>query len=62
MQTILGRTTIPKDLGEAECKQLITGFILRAHRGNADQWMITPPDTFASFKDIGGPQKIVTRA
>ena len=37
MQTVLGRTTIPKDLGEAKCKQLITTFILRAHLGNADQ-------------------------
>ena len=37
MQTVLGRATIPKDLGEAECKQHITTFILRAHRGNADQ-------------------------
>ncbi len=37
MQTVLGRATIPKDLGEAECKQHITKFILRAHRGNADQ-------------------------
>ena len=34
MKTVLGRSDIPKKLGEAEFKQLVAKFLLRAHRGN----------------------------
>ena len=34
MKTVLGRSDIPEKLGEAEFKQLVAKFLLRAHRGN----------------------------
>ena len=37
MKAVLGQATIPANLGEAEIKKLLSKFILRAHRGNADR-------------------------
>ena len=37
MKAVLGQSTIPANLGEAEIKKLLSKFILRAHRGNADR-------------------------
>jgi hypothetical protein len=50
MKTVLGRSDIPKKLGEAEFKQLVPKFLLRAHRGNDQRLAEYETDYFRQYQ------------
>ena len=50
MKTVLGRSDIPEKLGEAEFKQLVAKFLLRAHRGNAQRLAEYATDYFRQYQ------------
>ena len=50
LKTVLGRSDIPEKLGEAEFKQLVAKFLLRAHRGNDQRLAEYATDYFRQYQ------------
>jgi len=50
LKTVLGQADIPKKLGEAEFKQLVAKFLLRAHRGNDQRLAEYATDYFRQYQ------------